>query len=89
MQKSILKEVILEQEKDRQNVDASIPRTVLDKALKYASLPHAVVVSGIRRCGKSTLSRQVLNQHYKDGVYSFNFEDERLINFTAEDFNSL
>ena len=89
MQKAILKEVILEQEKDRQNVDASIPRTVLDKALKYASLPHAVVVSGIRRCGKSTLLRQVLNQHYKTGVYSLNFEDERLMDFTSEDFNSL
>lgn len=89
MQKATLKEVILDQEKDRQNVDASIPRAVLDKALKYASLPHAVVVSGIRRCGKSTLMRQVLNQHDKTGVYSFNFEDERLMDFTVDDFNSL
>ncbi|MBF0593548.1 MAG: ATP-binding protein [Candidatus Omnitrophica bacterium] len=89
MQKSILKEVILEQEQDRRNIELRIPRTVLGTALKYASLPHAVVVSGIRRCGKSTLLCQVLNQYYKAGVYSLNFEDERLIDFTAEDFNGL
>lgn len=89
MQKSVLKEVVLEQEHDRQGLDSGIPRNVLDAVVKYASLPHAIVVSGIRRCGKSTLLRQVLSKHYKTGVYSFNFEDERLVDFSAEDFNSL
>jgi len=89
MQKTVLKEVILEQERDRPSSDAGIPRAVLNKALKYDALPHAVVVSGIRRCGKSTLLRQILERHYKTGVYSFNFEDERLIEFTADDFNGL
>jgi len=43
----------------------------------------------VRRCGKSTLLNQVISDHYKDGVYYLNFEDERLVDFTVEDFNDL
>ncbi len=89
MQKSLLKGIILEQEKDRQELDAGIPRIALSTVLRYVSLPHAVVVSGVRRCGKSTLLNQVINDHYKKGVYYLNFEDERLVDFSVEDFNDL
>ena len=89
MQKTLLKEIVLEQEKDRRSLDKGIPRTALSAALRHAALPHAVVVSGVRRCGKSTLLNQVICDLYKDGVYYFNFEDERLIDFTVEDFNDL
>ncbi len=89
MHKSSLKEIILEQERDRQNIDAGIPRAALGAALRHANLPHAVVVSGVRRCGKSTLLNQIINELYKNGVYYFNFEDERLVDFNAEDFNHL
>jgi predicted AAA+ superfamily ATPase len=87
--KSLLKEIVLEQEKDRQDIDAGIPRAVLSIALRHASLPHAVVVSGVRRCGKSTLLNQIISDLYKKGVYYFNFEDERLVDFNVEDFNHL
>ena len=89
MQKSVLKEIILEQEQEIRLVKEGIPRAALETALKYASLPHAVVISGIRRCGKSTLLGQIRNRLYKERAYSFNFEDERLVNFCAEDFNGL
>lgn len=89
MQKSLLKEIILEQEKDRQGLDRGVPRAALDVVLRHAALPHAVVVSGVRRCGKSTLLNQVINNFYKNGVYYFNFEDERLVDFTVENFNDL
>lgn len=89
MQKSSLKEIILEQEKDRQALDAGIPRITLSAVLRYAPLPHAVVISGVRRCGKSILLNQAINDHYKKGVYYLNFEDERLVNFNVEDFNDL
>lgn len=49
MHKSLLKEIVLEQEKDRQDIDAGIPRAALSVACRHASLPHAVVVSGVRR----------------------------------------
>ncbi|MCX5698264.1 MAG: ATP-binding protein [Candidatus Omnitrophica bacterium] len=89
MQKSLLKEIILEQEKDRQDTDAGIPRAALRITLQQATLPHAVVVSGVRRCGKSTLLNQVINKLYQKGVYYLNFEDERLVDFTVKDFNYL
>ncbi|MBU2637284.1 MAG: ATP-binding protein [Bacteroidetes bacterium] len=89
MQKSLLKEIILEQEKDRQDIDVGIPRTALSVALRHATLPHAVVVSGLRRCGKSTLLNQIINDLYNKGIYYFNFEDERLVDFSVEDFNHL
>ena len=89
MHKNLLKEIILEQEKDRQAIDAGIPRALLSVALRHASLPHAVVVSGVRRCGKSTLLDQVIGRLYRKGVYYLNFEDERLVDFGVEDFNRL
>lgn len=89
MQKTLLKEVVLEQEKDRRSLDEGIPRTALAAALRHAALPHAVVVSGVRRCGKSTLLNQVIGDLYKEGVYYLNFEDERLMDFAVEDFNDL
>lgn len=44
MHKSLLKEIILEQERDRQDIDSGIPRAVLSAILGQAALPHAVVV---------------------------------------------
>lgn len=46
------------------------------------------VISGVRRCGKSTLLHEIrANNTEKD--YYFNFDDERLIHFTADDFQLL
>ena len=89
MQKPLLREIILEQERDRKAVDLGIKRTALDFVSKQISLPHAVVISGIRRCGKSTLLNQIINSFYEKGVYYLNFEDERLVDFEVADFNSL
>lgn len=89
MQKPLLREIILEQEKDRKDLDLGIKRTALDFVSKQIPLPHAVVISGIRRCGKSTLLNQAINNFYKQGVYYLNFEDERLVDFEVADFNSL
>lgn len=46
-----------------------------------------IIISGVRRCGKSTLIRQKLLDSGKT-VY-LNFEDPRLINFDVEDFIKL
>jgi len=46
------------------------------------------VISGVRRCGKSTLLHEIrANNAEKD--YYFNFDDERLIHFTVDDFQLL
>lgn len=89
MDKNLLKEIILEQKKIQESFNLGIRRTVLDSIKKYIPLPHIVVISGIRRVGKSTLLAQIRSNFYKGGVYYFNFEDERLIGFEPSDFNVL
>ncbi len=49
---------------------------------------HIEVISGIRRCGKSTLMKQLMRQYKKDIAY-FNFEDSRVYNFEINDFKKL
>jgi len=46
---------------------------------------HALVVSGIRRCGKSVLLHQFIRNDI-DEVFYFNFADIRLYEFSANDF---
>ena len=47
-----------------------------------------IILSGIRRCGKSTLLHKI-REASKANNYFCNFEDERLINFTVHDFQTL
>ncbi len=49
---------------------------------------HAFIISGIRRCGKSTLLQQINRSIEGDSIY-LNFEDPRLSGFDLEDFNRL
>lgn len=44
-----------------------------------------MIVSGIRRCGKSTLLFQLLKERYPNALY-LNFEDTRLYEFEQKDF---
>ena len=48
----------------------------------------ATIITGIRRCGKSTLLRQLMSQRYDRALY-LNFEDIRLANFATDDFTRL
>jgi uncharacterized protein len=52
---------------------------------------HIEVVSGIRRCGKSTILRQIMAEylHKKKHIAYFNFEDPRVYNFDVSDFDKL
>lgn len=49
---------------------------------------HTFIVTGIRRCGKSTLLQQINKTLSKPSVY-LNFEDPRLAGFELSDFNRL
>ena len=48
----------------------------------------ALIITGIRRCGKSTLLFQLLNQRF-DNAFYLHFEDARLAGFEKEDFARL
>lgn len=46
---------------------------------------HSLIITGIRRCGKSTLLFQMLRSGYPDTFY-LNFDDNRLYGFENADF---
>jgi len=54
---------------------------------RYCSHAQIVVISGVRRSGKSTLMRQFADR-YED-FYYINFDDERLFDFELADFSRL
>lgn len=54
----------------------------------FINNPHAVVVSGVRRCGKSTLLGHLRQSIIKSSNF-INFDDERLAAFTVADFQLL
>jgi len=49
---------------------------------------YAVIISGIRRCGKSTLLHQLIAEKYPDALY-INFDDPRLYDFEISDFSKI
>ena len=91
MEKSVFREILLEQQEGRPLEDpALVAREELKAVRPLVSIPHAVVISGIRRCGKSTLLHQIQRRYYKEGeYYTLNFEDERFLDFHAIEFNAL
>lgn len=82
---SQLEELVLSQKETFLTRDPGIPREVA--ADRFVKTPAIVVITGIRRCGKSTLLRQ-LSAGYSDFLY-INFDDDRLMDFTIADFPSL
>ncbi|GAB6285254.1 MAG: ATP-binding protein [Methanoregula sp.] len=54
---------------------------------RYCLHAQIVVISGIRRSGKSTLMRQFACRY--DDFYYINFDDERLFDFELADFSQL
>ena len=66
--------------------DSGLERTLLPELPDIKS--HALVVSGIRRSGKSTLLRQFVKKLGRD-YYYLNFDDLRLTDFSNADFTLL
>jgi predicted AAA+ superfamily ATPase len=82
--KELLKTVIADQLKLTWN--ESFTRREFPESLIKGE--DVVVISGIRRCGKSTLLNQVRSVSLEKDYY-LNFDDERLINFKVSDFQLL
>mgnify|MGYP002338697600 CR=1 FL=1 len=85
MLKEQLRQSIHAQENWLKGTEEGVGREILsDIPLKNL---YISVISGIRRSGKSTLLRQLMN-HYSNPVY-FNFEDHRVYDFEVGDFEKL
>ncbi len=83
--KETLAKVVRLQREELNLKETGVERELL-KSIDLKS-SHAVILSGIRRCGKSTLLRQLMKR-VKNPNY-FNFEDLRAVNFEASDFEKL
>ncbi len=86
--KSLLRTVVADQRGELKPADDSVPRTIFQKAASYGGA-SAYVVKGVRRCGKSTLMKQVMKAKFEDEFLYFNFDDERITDFKSEDFQPL
>lgn len=83
--KETLKSIVEIQQRDLKFLNYGIPRILASDI--DLTLPFAIILSGIRRCGKSTLLRQVMKA--TNGKYYFNFEDPKATNFDLNDFQKL
>ncbi len=86
MLKSTLKVVLKSQLAQLRNKTAGLKRLALVNLFIPES--HALIISGVRRGGKSTLLHQLL-QTAGEGSYYLNFEDPRLYEFDKNDFSRL
>lgn len=88
--KSTLLRVVADQRDALLRRPVGVERDLLSIVASYIPLPHVIVIGGLRRCGKSTLMRQVIHEYYKDDDFHYiTFEDERLLQFTTNDFQLL
>jgi hypothetical protein len=84
-----IKAMLLEQFQSFWQRDTGIEREQLSEIERSAHLPHAVIISGLRRVGKSTLLAQLAHRLGAEVFYYVNFEDDRFLGFQAEDANDL
>jgi predicted AAA+ superfamily ATPase len=87
MEREKLKQLLLEQNQITKNTH-TIPREINDHIKKFTETPFIIIISGIRRSGKSTLLSQIRADKPNESYY-VNFDDERFIQFTVDDFQNL
>ncbi len=83
--KETLRQIVIEQRAELGFFEYGIEREELGKI--RLGLPYAIIISGVRRSGKSTLLHQLLKK--LSNFYYLNFEDTRLIDFESSDFEKL
>jgi len=91
MNREELYSILFEQQKDFEEENPTIPREMAEKAIKLTSLEMPLVITGVRRCGKSFLLKiikNILKLREKEYFY-INFNDDRLIKFEVEDFQKI
>jgi uncharacterized protein len=87
MDREVLKQVIADQ------IEYHLPKIFFNRIQshhiqEFVNDPNILIITGIRRSGKSTIQR-VIQHELSESDYYFNFDDERLINFKVQDFQML
>jgi hypothetical protein len=83
--KETLRSIVNSQREELSLLDEGVKREELETI--DLDIPFAIILSGTRRCGKSTLLLQLMKR-IKNNYY-FNFEDPRAINLEINDFQKL
>lgn len=87
MTPELLKLIIADQQEEQLPVHY-VERTSEEKLNLLAKNKEIVVLTGIRRCGKSVLLQQA-RQRDTESDYYFNFDDDRLVTFDISHFQLL
>ena len=81
--KDLLRQVIYEQRE--LNSDLGVERQICQAQV---DAPEVLGISGVRRCGKSVLMQQI-RARQQEQDYCLSFDDDRLLHFEVEDFQTL
>lgn len=87
--REMLAQIAQEQWEMFEKKDLGVEREILLSLSKMMKVPHVVVITGLRRVGKSTLLAQIAKKYLKNDYYYLNFDDERLLKFEVSDFDLL
>jgi predicted AAA+ superfamily ATPase len=89
MNRDLLRQIVADQWETAEKTEAIktlILREGVAEASRALSHPNILLISGMRRSGKSTFSHQIASKHPYAAI---NFDDERLLGFKTEHFNLL
>jgi len=88
LKKSTLEEVIDFQKNRIEQSDLGLMRDILDELVDIPE-QFALIISGIRRCGKSTLLNQYISKLLNSPYLYLNFDSAKLYTFDVDDFELL
>jgi len=95
MEKEKLKELIIQHKEGFFSKTNLTERLILKDLKKILNSREVVLITGIRRCGKSSLMKLIcddlINKYdvSKNNILYINFDDERFVNFSVKDFEIL
>lgn len=87
MDRDLLKKVIADQ-REYQFPKNFFDRSQTEAIRSYACDPNIIIISGLRRSGKSTIMKLIQNE-LDESDYFINFDDDRLVQFKLDDFQML
>ena len=86
IKKSILEEVITFQKNKIEHSNLGYERSLLSELNHQLLEGYALIISGIRRCGKSTLLHQYISKNIRENYVYLNFDSAKLYTFEIDDF---
>lgn len=83
--------VLFEQQKEFEEKKDFVDREIIKNVFSFLHLKLPIIITGVRRSGKSTLLRIIKNKlKLKKNEYLYvNFNDERLTDFSIDNFQNL